>query len=201
MDDAGDIAVADQPHGGASGADLLDQLGVTRTVEDAGGDLGDRHALGLGERVQIVGGRSIEIDEILGVARSDGDLVHIERRHLEQAAALGDGDDGERIGKRLGGERRAFDGIDGDIDLKPRARAGADRLADIEKRRFALLALADDDDAVERKRASSRYMAVMAAESAAASSPRPRSRAAAIAVASVTRTISRPRVRSSLWLS
>src|SRR6516165_5106899 len=47
------------------------------------------------------------------------------------------------------------------------------------------------------RRPSSRYMALMAAASHAASSPRPRRRAAAMAVASVTLTISRPSVRSS----
>src|SRR4029077_18559219 len=110
-----------------------------------------RHALGLGESIQIVGWRSVEIDEGLSVTWSDGDLVHIEGRHLQQAAALGDGHDGKRVGESLGGESRAFNRIDGDIDLKPRTCAGADRLANIKKRRLALLSLAHDDDALYGK--------------------------------------------------
>ncbi len=39
VDDAGDVAVADQPDRGAGRPHLGDQLGVARPVEDAGGDL------------------------------------------------------------------------------------------------------------------------------------------------------------------
>ena len=45
-------------------------------------------------------------------------------------------------------ERGAVDRVDGDVDL--RRRAVADALAVVEHRRFVLLALADDDDAVHR---------------------------------------------------
>ena len=46
VDHAGDIAVADQAKRGAGRAHLLDELGVARAVEDADGDLAQRHALG-----------------------------------------------------------------------------------------------------------------------------------------------------------
>ena len=39
VDDAGNVAVADQPDRGAGRAHALDQLGMARTVEDAGGDV------------------------------------------------------------------------------------------------------------------------------------------------------------------
>jgi hypothetical protein len=45
----------------------------------------------------------------------------------------------------LGAERRAFERIERDIDVRP--VAGADFLADIEHRRFVALALADHDRA------------------------------------------------------
>ena len=41
LDDAGDVAVADQVDGGAGRAHLVDQLGVARAVENAHGQVGD----------------------------------------------------------------------------------------------------------------------------------------------------------------
>ena len=57
----------------------------------------------------------------------------------------------ERVGQRLGAERRAFDRIDGKIDLERGLPAGADRLADIEQRGLVLLALADHHHAFDRQ--------------------------------------------------
>ena len=51
-----------------------------------------------------------------------------------------------RVGAAFGGDRGAFQRIDGDVH---RRAAGADFLADIEHRRFVHLALADDDGAVD----------------------------------------------------
>ena len=73
----------------------------------------------------------------------------------KQAAALGDGEYRERVRHRLGADRRAFERIDGDVDLRP--VAVADLLADVEHRRFVHLALADDD------RAAHGYAAELAA--------------------------------------
>ena len=66
---------------------------------------------------------------------------------LQQAATLGDGDDGERVRHVLGADRGALERIDGDVDL--RAFAGADLLADVEHRRLVHLAFADDDRAAD----------------------------------------------------
>ena len=81
------------------------------------------------------------------IAGADGDLLHVDVGRVEQAAALGHGEDADRIRLVLGAEGRAFERIDGDIDL--RALAGADFLADEQHRRFVALALADDDAAVD----------------------------------------------------
>ena len=120
MDPPGDVAIADKAEGGARVPHLLDELGVARTVEDADGDLAQLQAFGQRQRLEVVGRRRIEIDQAFGKARPDGDLVHIDGGHLQQAAALGDGKHRERIGKRLGAQGRAFHRIDGKIDLKAR---------------------------------------------------------------------------------
>ena len=79
----------------------------------------------------------------------DGDLLHVDARaRVEHRAPLADGDDGERVAPAAGGERGAVDRVDRDVG--GRAVAVADRLAVEQHRRFVLLALADDDDAVHR---------------------------------------------------
>ncbi len=85
---------------------------------------------------------------------TDGDLVHVDVGRVEEAAVLGHGDDGQRIGQALGGDGRALERIERDVDLAA-AFAGADLLADIEHRRLVALALADhhrtlDGKAVQR---------------------------------------------------
>ncbi len=124
VDHAGDIAVADQAERCARRPHLLDQLGVARPVEDADGDLADRHALcASASALRLSAGDASRSTRPFGKARADGDLVHIDGRHLEQTAALGDGEHRERVGQRLGAERGALDRIDGEIDLGPVARA------------------------------------------------------------------------------
>ena len=82
--------------------------------------------------------------------RADGDLLHVDAGPgVEHRAALADGDDRERVAPAEGRERGAVDGVDGDV--AQRAGAVADLLAVEQHRRFVLLALADDDDAVHRR--------------------------------------------------
>jgi hypothetical protein len=66
---------------------------------------------------------------------------------VQQAAALGDGEHGQRVWHCLGADGGAFQRIDGDVDF--RAVARADLLADVEHRRFVHLAFADDDGATD----------------------------------------------------
>ena len=107
--------------------------------------------LASGKRLEIIGRRRIEIDQAFGKAGADGDLVHIDGGHFQQAAALGQRKHGERVGQRLGAERRAFDRIDGEIDLERGVAAGADGFADIEERGLVLLALADHHHPFDRQ--------------------------------------------------
>ena len=58
---------------------------------------------------------------------------------------------GERVGPAGGADRRAFERIEGDIDLRT---AGADLFADIKHRRFVALAFADHNRAVDAPSAS-----------------------------------------------
>ncbi len=126
---------------------------MARTIENASRDLVHPHALGLGKRAQIVARLGVEIDEVLGIAATDGDLIHVDVRRMEQAAALGERDHAQRIGHGLGGERRSLQGIERDVDGWSIARAHG--FADVQHGRLVALALADHDgaayvDAVER---------------------------------------------------
>ena len=79
--------------------------------------------------------------------RADRDLVHVDRSAGEEhRAALGDGHHRDRALLAERGEPRPFQRVHGDID--GRAHLVPDLLAVVEHRRFVLLALADDDDAV-----------------------------------------------------
>src|SRR5262249_17987557 len=71
VDHGGDVAVRDQAYGGADIAHLVDQPGVTRAVEDAGGDLGDVHALRPRQVAQVLLHRSVEGDEVVRIAGAD----------------------------------------------------------------------------------------------------------------------------------
>ncbi len=103
--------------------------------------------LRLRQRLDIVGGFCIEIDEPGGIPAADRDLVHVGVRRMQQAAALGHREHGERIRHRLGAKRRPFQRIERNVDL--RSLAGADLFADEEHRRLIALAFADDDGAVD----------------------------------------------------
>ena len=76
------------------------------------------------------------------------ELVHVEDgRGVEHRAVVRDRDDRERVVAAGGRQRGAVDRVDGDVAL--RSAAVADALAVEEHRRLVLLALADDDRAVE----------------------------------------------------
>jgi hypothetical protein len=129
--------------------------------------------LGLGEVGEVLLGRLVEIDDAVGQAAADGDLVHVDVGRVEKAAMLGHGDDGQCIGQALGGDGGALQRIEGDVDLGHAALAQADLLADIEHRRLVALALADHHGASMASELSVVRMASTAAWSAIFSSPRP----------------------------
>ena len=122
---------------------------MARPIEDQRRDLGRLHAFGLGEAADVLLGRRIEIDHAVGIAGADRDLLHVDVRRVEQRAAFRHRHGGDRARHVLGAQRRAFERIDRDIDL--RAVLVADRLADEQHRRLVALALPDHDRAVDRQ--------------------------------------------------
>ena len=128
-------------------AALLDDLLVTGAVEDHGRDVVDVLAERLRHRAKVVGDRHVEVDDVGGLG-ADRDLLHVDAGSgIEHRAPLGDRDHRDGVGSAERGERGAVDRVDGDV---ARRTAVADLLAVVEHRRFVLLALADDDDAVHR---------------------------------------------------
>ncbi len=74
--------------------------------------------LGLGERLEILLRRLVEIDHVAELA-ADGDLVHIDVGRVQEPARLRHGDDGQRVRAALRGDRGAFERIERDVDLGP----------------------------------------------------------------------------------
>ena len=106
------------------------------------------HALGGGDRRDILGRRLVEIDHALGIARADRDLVHVDVGRVEQPALFGDRQHREAVRPGLGADRGALQRIERDVDLGAVAGRRADLLADEQHRRLVALALADHDGAV-----------------------------------------------------
>jgi hypothetical protein len=147
-DGTGHVAVGDEADACARRPHLGDELGVAVAVEDDGGDVTHGLAEGLGHGLEVLGRRAADVDGS-GRVGSDGDLLHVDARaRVEHGAPLAHGDDGEGVAPAEGGERRAVDGVDGDVGLG--RSAVTDELAVVEHGRLVLLALADDHDAVHR---------------------------------------------------
>ena len=122
---------------------------MARPVQDAGDQILDLDALGARQRLQVDRRFGVDIDQIGRQAAADRNLVHIDIGRVQEPARFRHGDDGQRILGPLGGDRRALQRIERDIDL---GATGADLFADEQHRRLIPLALADHDDAVDRER-------------------------------------------------
>ena len=146
-DHPGDVAVLDQPDTGAGLARLGDQRVVARAIENQRDQVGDLAALGPGEVRQVAAGLLVEIDDIVGQAAADGDLLHVGVGRVQEPAVLGERQHGERVSAAGGGDGGALERIEGDVD--PGTLAGAHLLADEEHRRLVALALADHHGAVD----------------------------------------------------
>src|SRR5471030_2230139 len=77
----------------------------------------DLDLLGLGEISEILQWRLVEVDDALGQAAADGDLVHVDVGRIEEPAILGHRHDREPIGQSLGGDGGALERIESDVDL------------------------------------------------------------------------------------
>ncbi len=85
------------------------------------------------------------------IAGTHRELVHIDVGCVEQPALFGDGEDGERVGARLGGDCRAFERVERNVDRGRIVAAAADLFADEQHRRFVALAFANNDGAADRQ--------------------------------------------------
>ena len=157
----------------------------------------DAHALGLGDRRQVVGGAAADVDRAAR-DRPDRDLVHVRVGRVQELAVLGHRDDGQRVVDAVGAQVGALQRIDGDVDLGRVRVAVADLLADVEHRRLVALALADDDAAADVHVAEGAAHGLGGgAVGAVACSRGRRSGPQASAAASVTRTTSSARFLST----
>src|SRR3954447_6591417 len=147
-DGAGHVTVADELDPGTCIPDLLHQVAVPGSVEHHDGHVFDRAVLGFGDRLDVVLDRRFDVD-VVGSVRPGDELLHVEDGgRVIHRAAIRHRHDGDRVVHALGGQRGAVDRVDGDVAVGP--VAVADLLAVVEHRRFVLLALTDDDDAVHR---------------------------------------------------
>ncbi len=189
--------MGDQPHARAGPADLADALLVARAVEHDDHHVADRRALALGDQLDRLAERPVEVEQV-GDLRRAGHLLHVHARPgIEHRAAARQRDHRQRARHPVRGERRALQRIDGDVDL--RRRAVADPLAVVEHRRLVLLALADHDDAVHLHRLQHVAHAVDRRLIGGLLVAEPDERRAASAAASVTRTSSSARFLSGRW--
>src|SRR5207245_8219027 len=78
-DGAEHVAVGNEPGAGPRRPDLGDEVGVAVAVEDHGGEVGDGPAEGLGDGLEVVGGRAGDVDDADRLG-PDGDLVHVDAR-------------------------------------------------------------------------------------------------------------------------
>ena len=118
---------------------------MARAIENRDAQIFDIDFFRFGQRLQVVGGRAIEIDhaDAEGAGR---DFVHVGIGAAQNFAALRKRDARDRVGTARRADERAFERVERDIDLGPRAYP--DHLAVIEDVDVGLIALADDDLAV-----------------------------------------------------
>jgi hypothetical protein len=141
-----DVAVVEQADTRADLAHFLDQVLVARAVEQSNRDLADRTVHLGSQRPNILAQRAIDRDPP-PAHRADDDLIHVGNAGVKERPAARGRYDRNRTRAAARRQRRSIDGIDRDVDR--RAVARAERLADVEHRRFIFLALADDDHAVD----------------------------------------------------
>ena len=119
---------------------------MARTIEDHDGEVVDLAIQRVGDDLQVLLHRPIEVD--LALRRcADDELLHVCVRRVEEAAALGRGEDRDRVRAALRDGVRALERIDRDIDF--RSNTSADLFADVQHRRLITLAFADDDAPVK----------------------------------------------------
>ena len=82
-----EIAVGDESNACAGRADLLDDLFVSRTIEDDHDEILDLALQAPRNRPQVVDHRRVQAHSVLGT-RADDELFHVEVGGVQQAAAV-----------------------------------------------------------------------------------------------------------------
>src|SRR5712691_2782459 len=121
----GDVAAVDQLDARAGFPHLLDEGVVPGAVEDRDREVLDVHALRLGERPQVGGRASIDVDRTAPL-RPARDLFHVGVGHTEKRPVLGDRDAGEGVVAARGTDRGALEVVERHVG--GRALSGADTL-------------------------------------------------------------------------
>src|SRR5918996_5778968 len=115
-DGGGHVAVLDQLDARAAGADLLDQIVMTRAVEDDRRDVLGVAAERVRDRPDVVRHRPVEVDLPAGNG-PDGHLAHVHLRQAREAPGLPHGDHRHRSVIAPGDDAPALQWIDGQVDV------------------------------------------------------------------------------------
>src|SRR5271165_5051143 len=143
------ITGRDHLDAGAGAPNFIDQLFMPRAIKNRDAQILDVNLLRFSERLEIVAGRSVNIDHAAS-RRSARHLVHVSVGASQDSPALGQRHARQRVGPAGRADDWTFDRVERDVDF--RARAGADYFALVEEFGVALFALADYYLAVHRDR-------------------------------------------------
>ena len=103
------------------------------------------HALLTRDGRQVFGGREPDVDDAVANCWADRDLLHVRVGRVQEAAVLRHGNDSHRVARAAGGQVRALEWVDGNVDRGCVCGSVAYLLTDVEHGRLVALALADDD--------------------------------------------------------
>ena len=142
-----EVAVGDELDARAGAPDLLDEVGVPRPIQDDDRDVVGPAAQRRGDPLDVLGRADGQI-HVAGHDGSDAELLEVRVGRVQQAPALGRGQDGDGVGLTARDQVGALQRVDRDVDLRLVRQALADLLADEEHGRLVPLALPDDDRAL-----------------------------------------------------
>src|SRR5690606_34560272 len=149
------VAVSDQTDAGPRRADIVDQLRVAVAIEHDDDEVLDVPLEASRDRAKVLGNRRVQAHRVLRGWTHD-QLLHVEIWSVKETAFVRRGQHGNRVRRAGRAQVRAFQRIDGDVDLRKgdalpfRLVRQADLLADVEHRRLVAFTFTDDDGAVDR---------------------------------------------------
>ena len=136
------VAIRDGLNTGAGGTDFSDQILVTGAIHHHDGQLADGKAKALAQDLDVFCGRLADVDLAFG-RRGCSQLLHVEVRGVEQAAAIRGSQHSHGATLVVGAEVGALAGVHCEVDA--RAGAAANFFTDVEHGGFVTLTLPDHD--------------------------------------------------------